>query len=93
MKLNVNIYSKCPKISYTEFTVKWHYANSALKDQNAHTDQIMQFFLKILSRMANKVDPDLTAPSGAVWSGSTLFAFAIWSELLLYEILGHFPYP
>ena len=25
-------------------------------------------------RMANSVDPDQTAPLGAVWSGSTLFA-------------------
>ena len=24
--------------------------------------------------MANSVDPDQTAPEGAVWSGSTLFA-------------------
>ena len=27
--------------------------------------------------MANSVDPDQTAPSGAVWSGSALFAYAI----------------
>ena len=33
----------------------------------------MQLFLKILSGMTNSVDPDHTAPSGAVWSGSTLF--------------------
>ena len=25
---------------------------------------------------ANSADPDQTAPEGAVWSGSTLFAFA-----------------
>ena len=29
---------------------------------------------KDAGEMANKVDPDQTAPSGAVWSGSTLFA-------------------
>ena len=34
----------------------------------------MQLFLKILSGIANSVDPDQTAPSGAVWSGSALFA-------------------
>ena len=27
--------------------------------------------------MGNSVDPDQTAPSGAVWSGSALFAYAI----------------
>ena len=26
---------------------------------------------------ANSVDPDQTAPEGAVWSGSTLFAFPL----------------
>ena len=49
----------------------------------------MQFFLKILGGMANSVDPDQTAPSGAVWSGFTLFAYAILSEFLMYKILGH----
>ena len=29
---------------------------------------------KDADRMANSVDPDQTAPSAAVWSGSTLFA-------------------
>ena len=42
--------------------------------------------------MANSVDPDRTAPSGAVWSGSALFAYAILSATLVYEILGHWPY-
>ena len=28
--------------------------------------------------MANSEDPDQTAPEGAVWSGSTLFANAIY---------------
>ena len=49
--------------------------------------------------MANSVDLDQTAPElshcrsslieGAVWSGSALFAYAILSEILVYEILGH----
>ena len=30
--------------------------------------------------MANSVDPDQTAPLGAVWSGSTLFAQTCLSE-------------
>ena len=42
--------------------------------------------------MANSVEPDQTAPSGAVWSGSALFAYAILSATLVYEILGHLPY-
>ena len=51
----------------------------------------MQLFLKLLSEMANSVDPDQTAPEGAVpvWTGSALFAYAILSEILVYEILGH----
>ena len=32
--------------------------------------------------MANSVDPDQTAPLGAVWSGSALFAQAYLSENL-----------
>ena len=39
--------------------------------------------------MANNVDPDQTATSGVVWSGSALFAYAILSEMLMYKILGH----
>ena len=46
----------------------------------------------MLSGMENSVDPDQTAPSGAVWSGSALFAYAISSETLVYKILGHLPY-
>ena len=51
----------------------------------------MQLFLTILSEMANNVDPDQTACSRAVWSGSALFAYAILSDTLVYEILGHLP--
>ena len=40
--------------------------------------------------MANSVDPDQTAPSGAVWSGSALFAYAILSETLVYKIMGFY---
>ena len=52
----------------------------------------MQLFLKILSGMANSVDPDKTDPSGSIRSESTLFAYAILSETLVRKILGHFPY-
>ena len=41
--------------------------------------------------MASSVDPDQTAPEGAVWYGSALFAYAILSETLAYQILGHLP--
>ena len=44
----------------------------------------MPLFLKILSGMANSLDPDQTAP--AAWSGSALFAYAILSETLVYGI-------
>ena len=37
---------------------------------------------KDADRMANSVDPDQTAPGGAVWSGFTLFAQAYLSENL-----------
>ena len=37
---------------------------------------------KDADRMANSVDPDQTAPLGAVWSGSALFAQTYLSENL-----------
>ena len=52
----------------------------------------MHLFLKLPGGMANSVQPDQTAPSGAVWSGSALFAYAILSETLVYKSLGHLPY-
>ena len=39
--------------------------------------------------MANSVDPDQTAPEGAVWSESAQFAYSILSDSLVYEILGY----
>ena len=33
--------------------------------------------------MANSVDPDQTAPIGAVYSGSTLFAFILYLSVML----------
>ena len=39
--------------------------------------------------MANNVDQDQAAPEGEVWSGFALFAYAILSAALVYEILGH----
>ena len=37
---------------------------------------------KDAARIANSVDPDQTAPRGAVWFGSALFAFTYLSENL-----------
>ena len=39
--------------------------------------------------MANSVDPYQTAPSGAVCSGSTLFAYVILSDVSVLEFLGY----
>ena len=46
-------------------------------------------FPEILSGMANSVDPDQTDPSGAVLSGSALFAYVILSVTLAFRIIGH----
>ena len=40
--------------------------------------------------MPNGLDPDQTAPSGVVWSWSTLFTHAILLGTLVYKILGNF---
>ena len=42
--------------------------------------------------MANSVDPDQTAPAGAIWSGSALFIYVILSATLVFKILGHLLY-
>ena len=42
--------------------------------------------------MAHSENPDQTAPSGAEWSGSALFAYGILSETLVFEILGYLLY-
>ena len=44
----------------------------------------MQFFFP-LSGKRNSVDPDQTAPSGAAWSASAMFAYAILLATLVYE--------
>ena len=52
----------------------------------------MQLILKIPSGIANSVTRNQTIPSGTVWSGSTLFAYAILLETLMYEILEYLLY-
>ena len=63
-KSHLSKYSKCPKYPTLYSILFW------LK-----FCFFMGLFLKNLSGMANSVDPDQTAPSGAFWSGSTLFAY------------------
>ena len=50
----------------------------------------MLLFLKALSGMANSIDPDQTAPSGAVWSGSILFAYDILSATFVSKFYRNF---
>ena len=80
MATTIFTHGKCPKIFNTLFYTFL-----------AQILFFMQLFPKIPCRIANSVDPDQTAPLGAVWSESTLFAYAILSDTLVYEILGHFP--
>ena len=49
-------------------------------EQDGSTQKIMH--PKDAARIANSVDPDQTAPLGAVWSGSALFAQTYLSENL-----------
>ena len=51
----------------------------------------IHLLLKMLSGMANSVDPDKTALSGTVQSWSALFAYVILSDTLVFEIFGHIP--
>ena len=74
-------YGKCPKIS-----------NILFHTFLALTLLFMQFFIKIPNGNANSGDPDQTAPSGAVWSGSALFTYGILSDTSVLEILAQLPY-
>ena len=47
---------------------------------------------KIFSGMAKSLDPDQTAPQGAVQCGFALFEYAIWSEILVYKMLERLSY-
>ena len=69
-------YHKFPKYSDTQNICCNHFKNLT-----------MWLYHRVMSpndadRMANSVDPDQTAPLGAVWSGSALFAQAYLSENL-----------
>ena len=47
----------------------------------------MQLFLKIISGMANSVEPNQTASLRTVRTGSAVFAYAILSESSVYKFL------
>ena len=64
-------------------TDDWHWLTTIAH----HEHFVLRWAKKVIS-----VDPDQSAPSGAVWSGSTLFAYAILLATLVYKILGHLPY-
>ena len=73
---NFHAYRKFPKYSDTQkiccnlskIWIMWHYYSVMSPND--------------VDGMANSVDPDQTAPLGAVWSGSTLFAKAYLSKNL-----------
>ena len=67
--------AKCPKISNTLFLPFLAYFFFFL---------FLHLFLLIHSGKASIVDPDQTAPSGAVWSRSALFAHAILLGTVVY---------
>ena len=46
----------------------------------------------MLVRIANREDPDQTAPSEAVRSGSALFVLAFFGKQLVFKILEHLSY-
>ena len=66
------IYRKSPKFSDTE-----NFAVITLKFEQIGLTEMSP---KIVDGMANSEDPDQTAPLGAVWSGSALFAQTFLSE-------------
>ena len=96
------------KMGHVAFTVKIYGLAMFLISPWKHTVNVLKFrtlysilfwpkfcFLCsgfILSGKANSVDPDQTAPSGAVWSGSAQFAYAVLSDTLVFDILVHLPY-
>ena len=78
---NILIYRKFPKYSDTQKICFNHSKNWTIR-----------LYHRVMSPydadgMANSVDPDQTAPLGAVWSGSALFA-----QAYLSKNLGSLPY-
>ena len=83
------IFTVCHGSSYC-FIISWSmYTVKLLNFQSPKNLKIWTMWLyhrvispKDADRIANSVDPDQTAPLGAVWSGSALFAQAYLSENL-----------
>ena len=82
-----SIRSKSPAQTVLMFRLIWAFVDGIWHKGPFSTLNIMllqisfmQLLLKILSGMVNSVDPDQTAPWGAVWSGSALFAYVILSD-------------
>ena len=74
------MYSNCSKISNTFLFL---FSNKML---------VFRAGIHImLLRIANREDPDQTALSEAVWSGSALFVYAFFGRQLVFEILEHLP--
>ena len=57
-----------------------------------HEYVFRHLFPNRLNGMANSVHPDQTVPSGAVWSGSALFTYAILCQNVSVRSFGHLPY-
>ena len=74
---------KCPKIWNTLF-------HTILTKILLFMQLFLIIHVHVLSGMTNNVDTDQTAP--AVWSGSALFAYVIFSDILVFENLSHLRY-
>ena len=76
-----DIYGKCSKVwNFFHFI----FTNKMLLNRTGVN--------KMLVRIANREDPDQTASSEAVWSGSALFVRAFCHRQLVFAILEHLPY-
>ena len=79
LQINMTVHSRIVKIDIDRFQVDLTTKSSDLLDKDGQwkwVDFVYRNFPKFSDRQvwANIADPDQTAPRGAVWSGSTLFA-------------------
>ena len=75
---------KIPVKPYTVKIQKFGHSKFCINDPKIWTTRLYHtaMLLKDADGIANSVDPDQTAPLGAVWSGSALFAQAYLSKNL-----------
>ena len=83
-KASLNCYLSASSLWYRKFPT---YSDTQKICCNHSKIWTMWLYHRVMSpndadRIANSVDPDQTAPLGAVWSGSALFAQAFLSENL-----------